>query len=74
MWLELTILGVLHAGQALQSGPIEGREWLTNKGCHCVEEEMDPMVRKSRQADKQTNTAEHVKGGRRGLGLGALPC
>lgn len=29
---------------------------------------------KSRQTDKQTNTTEHVKGRRRGLGLGALLC
>lgn len=30
----LTVLSILNAGQALQTGPVEGREWLSDDGGH----------------------------------------
>lgn len=34
MEIGLTVLSILNAGQALQTGPVEGREWLSDDGCH----------------------------------------
>lgn len=55
----LTALYVLHAGQALQPGPIEGREWLADESGHGADRWI-PQNRTNKQTLSRTSMAGYV--------------